>query len=91
MSSPEQPGTRELWGVSKNFYFEKNPTANNFYFNFLFFFFFVFLGAHLWHMEVPRLGVESELELPAYTTVTATQDPSPHLRPTPQLTATPDP
>ena len=27
-------------------------------------------------MEIPRLGVESELQLPAYTTVTATQDPS---------------
>ena len=26
-------------------------------------------------MEVPRLGVESELQLPAYTTAT-TQDPS---------------
>ena len=25
-------------------------------------------------MEVPRLGVESELQLPAYTTTTATQD-----------------
>ena len=25
-------------------------------------------------MEVPRLGVESELQLPAYTTVTATCD-----------------
>ena len=23
--------------------------------------FFVFLGPHPWHMEVPRLGVESEL------------------------------
>ena len=22
---------------------------------------FVFLGSHPWHMEVPRLGVESEL------------------------------
>ena len=28
---------------------------------FLSFFFFVFLGPHLQHMEVPRLGVESEL------------------------------
>ena len=28
------------------------------------------------HMEVPRLGVESELQLPAYTTATATPDPS---------------
>ena len=27
-------------------------------------------------MEVPRLGVESELQLPSYTTATATQDPS---------------
>ena len=27
-------------------------------------------------MEVPRLGVESELQLQAYTTATATPDPS---------------
>ena len=27
------------------------------------FFFFFFLGPHLWHMEVPRLGVKSELQL----------------------------
>ena len=33
-----------------------------------------FLGPHLRHMEVPRLGVESELQLPAYATATATQD-----------------
>ena len=26
------------------------------------------------HMEVPRLGVELEVQLPAYTTATATQD-----------------
>ena len=26
------------------------------------------------HMEVPRLGIESELQLPAFTTATATQD-----------------
>ena len=38
-------------------------------------------------MEVPRLGAESELQLPAYTTSTATQD----LQPTPQLMATLDP
>ena len=40
----------------------------------LFFFFFVFPELHPWHMEVPRLGVESELQLPAYTTATATWD-----------------
>ena len=43
--------------------------------HFLFLFFFCFLGPHLQHMEVPRLGVESELQLPAYTTATAMQDP----------------
>ena len=26
---------------------------------------FCFLGLHLWHIEVPRLGVESELQFPA--------------------------
>ena len=44
-----------------------------FYFYFLF---FSFLGLHARHMEVPRLGVESELQLPAYTTAIATRDPS---------------
>ena len=34
------------------------------------------LGPRLWHMKVPRLGVESELQLLAYTTVTATLDPN---------------
>ena len=29
--------------------------------------FFCLLGPHLWHMEVPRLGAESELQLLAYT------------------------
>ena len=41
----------------------------------LFFFFCLFKAAPR-HMEVPRLGVESELYLLAYTTATATQDPS---------------
>ena len=37
-------------------------------------FFFGFLEPHLWHMEVPRLGIESELKLPAYTTAVAMWD-----------------
>ena len=42
---------------------------------FLFFFFFlVFLALYLWHVEVPRLEIESELQLPAYTTATAIPD-----------------
>ena len=35
---------------------------------------FFFLRLHLWHTEVPRLGVNSELQLPAYTTATVTRD-----------------
>ena len=42
----------------------------------VFFFVFFFLGPNLWHMEVPRLGVKSELQLLAYTTATAKQDSS---------------
>ena len=38
--------------------------------------FFVFLKwLHLQHMEVPRLEVKIELQLPVYTTATATSDP----------------
>ena len=39
---------------------------------FFLFFVFAFLGPHLQHMEVLRLGVESELQLLAYATATAT-------------------
>ena len=38
-------------------------------------YFFVLLGP-LWHMEVPRLGVELELQRPAYTTAKAMPDPA---------------
>ena len=41
-----------------------------------FVFCFAFLGLHLQHMEVPRLGVKSELQLLVYATATATWDPS---------------
>lgn len=36
--------------------------------------FFVILGPHPQHRGIPRLGLELELELPAYTTATATWD-----------------
>ena len=39
-------------------------------------FFWLFLGLHPRHMEIPRLGGKLELQLPAYGTATATQDPS---------------
>ena len=35
---------------------------------------FAFLGPYPRHMEVPRLGLSSELQLPAYTTATAMPD-----------------
>jgi len=37
-------------------------------------FFLVFLGPHQQHVEVPRLGVNSELQLPPYITAIATRD-----------------
>ena len=48
------------WELSEKYYY--------------YFFFFCFLGPHLQHMEVPRLGAKSELQLPTYTTATAKQD-----------------
>ena len=44
--------------------------------NFIIIIIICFLGLHLQHMEIPGLGVESELQLPAYTTDTATPDGS---------------
>ena len=52
-------------------------------------FFFFFLWLHPRHMEVPRLGVASELQLP--TIATAIQDLSCICDLTPQLMATLDP
>ena len=45
-------------------------TAVGFFFIFFFCFVlsFIFLGPHLWHMEVPRLGVKLEFYLPATAT-----------------------
>ena len=65
-----------------------------FYFIYFYFCFLVFLpvlGLLLRHMEVPRPGVESQLSPPAYATATAMWGSEPHLQPTPQLMAMPDP
>ena len=58
----------EVWQLEKRLV--------SFFIYFFIFLSFVFLGPHLWHMEIPRLGVHSELQLPACTTATATPDPS---------------
>ena len=52
------------------------PKQLLFSFFFLFFGGGGFLGPHPWNMEVPRLGVELELQLPTYTSATAIGDPS---------------
>ena len=52
-----------------------NSRANKINIHFIFIYLFiVFLGLHLQHIEVPRLGIISELQLLAYTTATATSD-----------------
>ena len=45
-----------------------------YYFLYILIFFSPFLVLHLQHMEVPRLGIKLELQLPAYTKATATWD-----------------
>ena len=61
-------------GNFSEFYFEKVDTIRSIYsrysVNVWFLFCFFFLGPHLWHMEVPRLGDELELQLLASTTAT---------------------
>ena len=60
--------------------------------SFFHFFFVAFPGPHPWHMEVPRLGVQSELWPPAYTQPQQRGiRAEPCLQPTPQLKAMPDP
>jgi len=46
-----------------------------FYFILFYFYLFVFLGLHPMHLEVPRLGIKSELHLLTYTIATAMPDP----------------
>ena len=53
--------------ISSNALFPSPPSSS---------FFFFLLGERPQHTEVPRLGVESELQQPARTTATATWDPS---------------
>ena len=58
-------------------FFLKNPEFQSQVFYFILFFVFLpFLGPLQRHMEVPRLGIELEPQLPGYTTATATQHPS---------------
>ena len=55
------------WLTTQIYFRFSIPTSLTFYF-------FGFLGPHLWHMDIPSLGIELELQLPAYSTATATPD-----------------
>jgi len=61
-----------LGSLNLPFYVTIN-TLSDFFF---FFFFFVFLGLYSWPMEVPRLGVKSDLQPLAFATATAAWHPS---------------
>ena len=56
--------------------FLKKEEGTPLLFYFILFFILFFLELHLGHMEVPRLGAESELQLLACATATATWGPS---------------
>ena len=68
------------WGLAGALVSPKTPRRALFFCLFLLypepFSFSCFLGLHLRHMEVHRLGDESQLQPPAYTTATAARDPS---------------
>ena len=49
-------------------YFQPVCVFESFLKIFLFYFIFCFSGPHMWHMQVPRLGAELELQRPAYIT-----------------------
>ena len=55
-----------------DYYYILNYSLEKWFFFFVFF--FVFLGPHLRHMEVPRLGIELEMQLPAHATTMAMPD-----------------
>ena len=68
LESVAQTPQRQGWGL--------HPSLGYRIARFFVLFCYCFLGRHLRHMEVPRLGAESDLQLPAYTIATATHDPS---------------
>ena len=72
-SKTSHPTPRQLSPASVSTNRECRAPARSLFF--LYFFFFCFLGPHLRHMEFPRIGVQSELQLPAYTTAIAVWDP----------------
>jgi len=71
-----RPQLQQCWILSSLGHSGNSDALFYLFYLFILFLFFCFLGPFLRHMEVPRPGVDSELQLPAYTTATATPDPS---------------
>ena len=69
-------GIKEKIWTSSNHHIKIAHIQNELLFILFYYYYYCFLGLHPWHMEVPMLGVQLELQLLAYTTATATQDPS---------------
>ena len=64
--APGNPWSHQLWFLSFFLFFNTEMV-------FILFIYFCFLGLHPQHVEVPRLGVKSELQLLVCTTATATR------------------
>ena len=67
------------------------PEMIKLFYLFIYLFVCLFLPLHLRHIEIPGLGVELELQLLAFATVTATRDPSCVCNLRHSLAASPDP
>ena len=84
-SSPTPPDSNSQGHLQQMTTATKKPLQERTHVSFLSFSSF-FSGPHPWHMEIPRPGIESELQPQAYTTATVMQvpshicDPTPHLR-----------
>ena len=78
MSNATERQTRHHWGTEEIQF--PGEDQDCFFFAFFlslsFFFFFLLFRPHSRHMEVPRLEVECQLQLLAYTTATAMQGPN---------------
>ena len=65
-----------VWFIKQRFFFKFMGHGVTEHLTFILLYFILCLGLHPWHMEVPRLGDKSELQLLAYTIATAMPDPS---------------
>ena len=73
LSAPKTEMSKETekgWVLHNSKWSQGSGHTNEYHYHY----YFYFLWPRLQHMEVPRLGVDLELQLPAYTTATAMSD-----------------